>query len=136
MSDKENGLYQKYVVTRTDGSSVPGGKHADCDYFVLDLVHDPYAFAALETYAENCASEYPHLYDDLNDKLAKTRHRQCIGPKRKPFLCRAPSVIPLGNGVWFCVEHAADYEHFEHDGEVTPGLCKRGRETLARRRAR
>ena len=31
---------QKYRVTRTDGSSESGGKHAQCSYYVLDLTHD------------------------------------------------------------------------------------------------
>ena len=35
-ADKNKGLYQKYRVERTDGSSAPGCKHEKCRYFVLD----------------------------------------------------------------------------------------------------
>lgn len=40
MSDSDKGLYQKFIVYRTDGTSEKGGKHAGCDYFVLDIDHD------------------------------------------------------------------------------------------------
>lgn len=66
MSDKQRGIYAKYEVTRTDGSSRPGEKHADCRYFVLDLGHDPLARGALRAYA-GAASEagYEALAHDL-----------------------------------------------------------------------
>lgn len=35
-TDPREGLYGKFWVRRTDGSSADGEKHADCDYFVLD----------------------------------------------------------------------------------------------------
>jgi hypothetical protein len=44
-SKTKQGLCQKYKVTRVDGSSNPGGKHADCSYFVLDLEHRPLRLA-------------------------------------------------------------------------------------------
>ena len=69
MNDKIVGLYQKFRVHRTDGSSEPGGKHENCEYFVLDLDHDPFAYAALQRYAQACRKEYPQLADDLVDKL-------------------------------------------------------------------
>ena len=65
MSDKERGIYQKYNVTRTDGSSGPGGKHEHCHYWVLDLNHDKHAIAAYRAYAESCAEEYPVLASDI-----------------------------------------------------------------------
>jgi DNA-binding transcriptional MerR regulator len=64
------GLYGKFKVERTDGKSAPGEKHHGCDYFVLDLTHDPYAKAALRTYARECGDEYPALANDL---MRKTR---------------------------------------------------------------
>lgn len=64
-NDSERGLYDKYSVTRTDGSDTAGGKHEDCCYFVLDLTHDPFAYAAVVTYARKCADKYPGLADDL-----------------------------------------------------------------------
>lgn len=42
-NDENRGLYEKFRVWRTDGSSDVGGKHEHCRYFVLDLTHDPYA---------------------------------------------------------------------------------------------
>jgi hypothetical protein len=66
MGDKARGIYHKFDVQRTDGSSDPGGKHDGCFYFVLDLDHDPHAKAALQAYANSCRAEYPKLADDLN----------------------------------------------------------------------
>jgi len=62
-------LYQKFRVERTDGQSSPGGKHADCRYFVLDLDHGPYAHAACLAYAEACRSTHPVLAQDLRGSL-------------------------------------------------------------------
>lgn len=50
----ERGIYRKYELRRTDGSSEPGGKHEKCSYFVLDITHDPHAIPALEAYAQAC----------------------------------------------------------------------------------
>ncbi len=69
MGDKTRGLYEKFTVTRNDGSSEPGGKHCGCEYFVLDLTHDPHAASALKAYADSCADDYPLLADDLRSKL-------------------------------------------------------------------
>lgn len=65
--DRQLGLYGKYRVERMHDAH---GKHAKCDYFVLDLVHDKYATAALTAYASACESEYPLLAKDLRAKLA------------------------------------------------------------------
>ena len=65
MGDRTRGLYSKFEVCRTDGSSEPGGKHHGCEYFVLDLTHDKHAAAALRAYAASCATEYPLLSADL-----------------------------------------------------------------------
>lgn len=70
MGDKTRGMYQKFEVTRTDGSSRQGGKHYGCEYFVLDCRHDPYARAALKAYMDACRAEYPLLADDLGHILA------------------------------------------------------------------
>jgi hypothetical protein len=67
--DKDRGLYKKFEITRTDGSSAPGGKHHGCRYFVLDLTHDPFARAAIGAYADACEGEYPALADDLREYL-------------------------------------------------------------------
>lgn len=60
---------QKYKVERTDGSTAPGGKHAACPYFVLDLVHDKFAAPALRAYAEACEAEFPLLARDIRGRL-------------------------------------------------------------------
>lgn len=74
MNDTERGLYGKYMIARTDGSSEPGGKHQDCQYFVLDLDHDKHAKAAIEAYANSCAEEFPALAKDLR-KMLQPPHR-------------------------------------------------------------
>lgn len=66
MSDTKRGLYKKYNVERLNDDK---GKHTYCDYFVLDLVHDKYAAAALDTYANACEAEYPELAFDLRKGL-------------------------------------------------------------------
>ena len=65
--DAVRGLYHKFNVTRTDGSSRRGGKHHGCEYFVLDLAHDKYSIPALKAYARACRKEYPELSSDLLD---------------------------------------------------------------------
>lgn len=67
-SDTEQGLFQKFIVTRTDGSSGPGGKHEHCEYFVLDIDHDQHAMPALEAYARTCAATHPELAVDLQQR--------------------------------------------------------------------
>lgn len=69
----KRGLYDKFLVMRTDGKSSPGEKHADCEYFVLDLDHDPHARAALQAYESSCRNAYPVLAADLVNKLATKR---------------------------------------------------------------
>jgi hypothetical protein len=59
MSDNNRGIYKKYNVRRTDGSSAPGKKHEKCTYFVIDIEHDAFA------YAKACAASHPQLHDDL-----------------------------------------------------------------------
>ena len=77
---KNTGIYEKFIVTRTDGKSEPGQKHENCRYFVLDVDHDPHAKAALEAYAQSCTWEYPILAADVwrlakEPKLQATRSR-------------------------------------------------------------
>lgn len=72
MNDKNRGLYHKFNIARTDGSSGPGGKHEHCEYFVLDLAHDKHAMAAISAYADSCEKEFPALAADLRRKLKHT----------------------------------------------------------------
>jgi hypothetical protein len=70
MGDKTRGIIPgKFDVIRTDGESEQGRKHDDCPYFVLDLKHDPFSFAALDAYARACEKEYPLLAKDIRDAL-------------------------------------------------------------------
>lgn len=72
-TDPDAGLYMKFWVRRTDGSSRPKGKHEACDYFVLDWEHDRYAVAAAEAYAVACEAEYPDLARDLRARACEAR---------------------------------------------------------------
>jgi hypothetical protein len=58
----------KFYVLRNDGSSEPGQKHDGCDYFVLDLTHDPYARPAARAYADACEKTHPQLAADMRRK--------------------------------------------------------------------
>lgn len=66
--ERSEGLKRKYLVERADGSSGPGGKHENCEYYVLDLKHDKYAKTALEAYVQACEDEFPDLARDLRDR--------------------------------------------------------------------
>lgn len=90
--DTEQGLFQKFIVTRTDGSSGPGGKHEGCEYFVLDIDHDPLHKPALEAYANACESTHPQLADDL-----RTRYRLRV-PIGKPEP-QGPPIYSVGERV-------------------------------------
>lgn len=69
-SDKEQGMYRKFEVRRTDGRSEPGEKHHGCEYFVLDVDHDPYAKGAILAYAILCTDTHPQLSADLLKRFA------------------------------------------------------------------
>lgn len=67
--DRDRGLYEKFIVQRTDGRSEPGEKHDGCSYFVLDLDHDRFAVPALKAYAEACRKDFPDLARDIDRTL-------------------------------------------------------------------
>lgn len=66
--DEQQGAYRKFDVWRTDGSSGPGGKHEHCEYFVLDVVHDPHAAAALAAYADAVEATHPQFADGMRQR--------------------------------------------------------------------
>ena len=68
---KKMGLYAKFFVSRVDGRDAPGDKHHGCDYFVLDITHDPYAIPALAAYARACRKDYPALSRALMSKAKR-----------------------------------------------------------------
>jgi hypothetical protein len=63
--DRARGIYEKYVVQRTDGATENGRKHEHCHHFVLDVDHDPLAVPCLSLYADICGTSYPQLARDL-----------------------------------------------------------------------
>lgn len=69
LPNTSQGLYQKYYVCRVDRTDYPGGKHQDCDYYVLDLTHDPYALETLHYYSRACEKTHPQLSQDLKRKV-------------------------------------------------------------------
>lgn len=69
MGDRAKGLMGKFDVYRRDGTDAPGGKHRGCEYFVLDLDHDPHAVPAIRAYAHSARADgYLALADDLEAK--------------------------------------------------------------------
>lgn len=72
-TDPRPGIYEKFRVRRTDGSSGKGCKHENCDYFVLDWVHDPFAIPAAMAYAAACEAEYPDLALDLRARAKEAK---------------------------------------------------------------
>lgn len=83
-SDNEVGLYNKYLVERIDRSE----KHRDCEYFVLDITHDPHARAALHAYAVSCSQDHPKLAEDLYEisySIAKAKYdKRAVEVKIEP----------------------------------------------------
>lgn len=66
MSDKEKGLYQKYIVERTDGKPIKGG----C--LVLEF-GDKNAASAINEFAKTLRADgYEKLADDIEQ-----RHADC-----------------------------------------------------------
>lgn len=70
---RERGLNEKYYVARLDGADERSDdKHFKCDYFVLDLTHDPHAIPAIRAYAESAERDgYQALAADLFAKVGR-----------------------------------------------------------------
>lgn len=87
--DKIVGLYHKYYVERTDGSSSNGKKHEYCKYFVIDMTHDKFAADALLAYSIACKDKFPVLSNELREfaeSKGKKQHRtQCEGKRESPW---------------------------------------------------
>ena len=76
MGNKAEGMYSKFDVIRTDGTSGPGGKHENCDYLVLDLTHDPHARTAALAYADSCEPDgYVLLAGDIREMVAAAKEQ-------------------------------------------------------------
>lgn len=65
---EQQGVFRKFEVCRVDGSDKPGGKHEGCEYFVLDVDHDPHAKVALAAYAGAVEATHPQLAEDMRDR--------------------------------------------------------------------
>lgn len=67
-TNREQGLFRKFDVRRTDGRDAPGGDRAGAEYFVLDVTHDPHALRALAAYADAVEFTHPDLARDLRGR--------------------------------------------------------------------
>lgn len=73
MGDKTRGLYNKFRVSRTDGTSRKGKKHHECRYFVLDVDHDPHMVPAMIAYAQSASRDgYNLLASDIMGQVMKS----------------------------------------------------------------
>jgi hypothetical protein len=72
MSSSSEGLIRKFKVERLTPSS-RGITHDGCQYFVLDITHDPYARVAALAYAKACDQEYRSLSIDLGVAVRRAR---------------------------------------------------------------
>jgi len=61
-----NGLYPKYQVQKIHD---PENRHIDCEFFVLDLRHDPAARFAARGYATFISKENPELAKDIRNMV-------------------------------------------------------------------
>ena len=73
--DASRGLYGKFYVKRSDGRSAPGEKHYRCEYFVLDLTHDPHAIPALKAYEASLREDDGNGWTQLAHDLRMTWFR-------------------------------------------------------------
>jgi hypothetical protein len=74
---KRLGIYEKFIVRRADREDRPGYKHERCQYFVLDVTHDPFAGPALRAYADACEKDgYLVLAAELRDKAFQNENMQ------------------------------------------------------------
>lgn len=103
LSAEEQGVFQKFVVYRLDGSDLLGRKHHGCFNFVLDLTHDPAAIPAIHAYAAACAVTHPQLAADLFARFGVPLELQPAGAERRRDLQDAP----LPRDAEFALEHAA-----------------------------
>lgn len=71
---EQQGLFNKFNITRTDGKSSPGEKHENCSYFVVDLDHDKNAQVVCRAYAAACGSTHPELAVDLRRESLRVPH--------------------------------------------------------------
>jgi hypothetical protein len=96
LDEHTHGVYGKFHVARTDGSSRPGGKHEHCEYFVLDWKHDKFAVPAATAYAIACESEFPELARDLRRKVGQYAPAEPLAVPKSDLLkadWRRPEIV-------------------------------------------
>lgn len=102
----QRSLFQKFDVRRTDGTDQPGGRHHGCEYFVLDLTHDPAAKTALLHYAQAVKDTRPELSRELFEKIgAHDTHNSSAGK------------FAIGDGSWPDT-HTIEGEEFDTEEEA------------------
>ena len=123
INKRKLGLLERFKVERTDGSTEPGGKHENCNFFVLDLAHDKFAYPALHAYAVACKKEYPELASDLlqitaAEKVPGTTGNDQAGAAMK----RDPETMEktLSNGRIAFEAYNKDRGGLNKDGQKTP----------------
>ena len=67
-------IYDKFHVARKDPAAHV--RHVGCQYFVLDLTHDPAALYAIEAYADACQGDRPGLASDLRQVAMRSQLRR------------------------------------------------------------
>lgn len=67
------GLENRYSVERLTESRSGKTHDENCEYFVLDLTHDPKARMAAIAYANSVSSSNPKLAMDLRQKVERCR---------------------------------------------------------------
>lgn len=117
------GLYDKYIVKRTDGSDGPGAKHDGCEYFILDLTHDPHARRALIAYANSCQAERPQLADDIYRAAADRATKRVWGGTETSYEQERESNDPHTH---HCSGCGRAWQHMEADcpAPVYPLHCR------------
>lgn len=90
-TNQEQWLYGKVIIRRADVSHEQIEKHYKCDYFVLDVTHDPYAFPALSAYSDACEKTHPNLASDLRKRYGLSAHKSATekqSMKERNYLLR------------------------------------------------
>jgi hypothetical protein len=90
---EQQGVFRKFEVRRVDGGDRPGGKHHGCEYFVLDVDHDPCAAPALAAYADAVEATHPTLAADMRARF-KLPERAAIA-NVEGGAAKAPEYMPI-----------------------------------------
>jgi hypothetical protein len=121
MSDKNRGVYDKFMVARADGQSESGKKHYGCFYFVLDCDHDPHAMPALLTYADSCeAAGFKKLAEDLRNLVDERQTNTPADDEREPDTYCDDCGGIIGSDECQCADDAEQHIGTDHEKEAEP----------------